>query len=306
MGLLVNQRTGQRVYLEVDQLVGRSKRCSLRIDDTCVSEPHATFRWDGEVWRIRDLGSTNGTFVDGKVLQVGDDRALSVGTTLGFGLPEGWLVESIDEPCIMAVATDGVSPTVLEGDGQLALPSLENALVAIGKADSGGWVAELEEGDEPVTDGSLIPVAGVTYRICMPRIPFRTTRVRVLQGQRLAELSLAFNVSLDGEQIELVVKGRSREVIIAPSDYFETMRVLAMIRQADMANGMPAPHCGWIHREDVCKKADIDTLTLNVHVYRFRQLFHGLGVSNYREVVERRAKSGHLRFGIGQTAESRA
>lgn len=47
-------------------LVGRSRKCGLRLDSVDVSGEHARFGVDaGKLW-IEDLGSTNGTFVDGE------------------------------------------------------------------------------------------------------------------------------------------------------------------------------------------------------------------------------------------------
>jgi transcriptional regulator with PAS, ATPase and Fis domain len=40
-------------------------RSEAGIDDARMSRQHAEARFDGKIWRIRDLGSRNGTFVDG-------------------------------------------------------------------------------------------------------------------------------------------------------------------------------------------------------------------------------------------------
>src|SRR5690606_22254096 len=50
---------GQRITL------GRSTACDLVIDDTTVSREHAAFVRRGDTWWIVDLGSTNGTTVNG-------------------------------------------------------------------------------------------------------------------------------------------------------------------------------------------------------------------------------------------------
>jgi FHA domain/GAF domain len=46
-------------------VVGRGADCDFRIDDESVSRRHAELWRDGEHWRVIDLGSKNGTFLDG-------------------------------------------------------------------------------------------------------------------------------------------------------------------------------------------------------------------------------------------------
>jgi transcriptional regulator with GAF, ATPase, and Fis domain len=52
-------------------LVGTSEVCDLRLKDPTVSRRHAAFEADGKGYRLADLHSTNGTFVDGvKIIEV--------------------------------------------------------------------------------------------------------------------------------------------------------------------------------------------------------------------------------------------
>jgi hypothetical protein len=45
--------------------IGRGIDCDLRLDHPSVSRGHAEIQGDGDRWRLRDLDSKNGTFVDG-------------------------------------------------------------------------------------------------------------------------------------------------------------------------------------------------------------------------------------------------
>jgi hypothetical protein len=45
--------------------VGRSPSCDCVLPEDCVSREHAELRRDGERWLLRDLGSSNGTRVNG-------------------------------------------------------------------------------------------------------------------------------------------------------------------------------------------------------------------------------------------------
>ncbi len=63
--------------------IGRSSECDLVVADQAVSSRHAAIRWDGERAVIVDLGSANGTFVNGKKLA--GYAALANGEQMGFG-----------------------------------------------------------------------------------------------------------------------------------------------------------------------------------------------------------------------------
>jgi pSer/pThr/pTyr-binding forkhead associated (FHA) protein len=47
-------------------LIGRSSACQLVLADDTVSRRHAELRADDGRWLLRDLGSCNGTFVNGR------------------------------------------------------------------------------------------------------------------------------------------------------------------------------------------------------------------------------------------------
>ena len=56
----------KRVELKPGRLViGRGSEADLTIDDSGASRKHAVVEWDGSRARVRDLGSTNGTQLDG-------------------------------------------------------------------------------------------------------------------------------------------------------------------------------------------------------------------------------------------------
>lgn len=45
--------------------VGRSPESAVFLDDVTVSRRHATFSREGDHWLVRDVGSLNGTYVNG-------------------------------------------------------------------------------------------------------------------------------------------------------------------------------------------------------------------------------------------------
>ncbi len=49
--------------------IGRHEDNDLQIREDCVSRNHSEIKFDGKSWWVRDLGSTNGTFLDGVRIQ---------------------------------------------------------------------------------------------------------------------------------------------------------------------------------------------------------------------------------------------
>jgi pSer/pThr/pTyr-binding forkhead associated (FHA) protein len=70
------------VLAEGDTLVGRGSDCDIFLGDVTVSRHHARFGVDGDSLRVRDLGSTNGTYVNGSWV---DGFALSAGDEIIIG-----------------------------------------------------------------------------------------------------------------------------------------------------------------------------------------------------------------------------
>ena len=52
--------------------LGRGPGVDLAFDDAAMSREHAVFEFSDGGYRIRDLGSMNGTLVNGEAIQVGD------------------------------------------------------------------------------------------------------------------------------------------------------------------------------------------------------------------------------------------
>ena len=74
---------GRKYNLEAPTLVvGRSSKSDIQIDQESVSRAHSKIVNSGRVIRIRDLGSTNGTYVNDELI---DERALEDGDFIKIG-----------------------------------------------------------------------------------------------------------------------------------------------------------------------------------------------------------------------------
>ena len=62
--------------------VGREPDADLTIDDAFTSSQHARIVWEGGTWAVHDLGSTNGTQVNGEGVSISE---MAHGDTITFG-----------------------------------------------------------------------------------------------------------------------------------------------------------------------------------------------------------------------------
>ena len=85
LGILSPMGGGDPVPLRKDEMsVGRRASCDIRLDFENVSGKHCTLRLLNGIWHVRDLGSTNGTTVNGQRLDRDRDRAVLPDDELGI------------------------------------------------------------------------------------------------------------------------------------------------------------------------------------------------------------------------------
>ena len=86
-----------RSLSDQELVIGRSSECDLTINDRYMSRRHARLFMDGDAWWIEDLGSRNGTVVNGRpvtersVVALGDEIVLS-GSSLRLEDSENTLI----------------------------------------------------------------------------------------------------------------------------------------------------------------------------------------------------------------------
>ena len=100
---------GQETEIPEDGiLIGRDDEADLILDDGQVSSRHAELRCAGDVWRLTDLNSSNGTLVNGAPIQA---VRLAAGDTITMG----------DIVCIFQLDGEAAAEVVEASDDDLAL-----------------------------------------------------------------------------------------------------------------------------------------------------------------------------------------
>ena len=87
--------TGQRIVLRLGKnVVGRLPGIEILLDDPQVSRRHAEITWDGARCTVMDVGSHNGTFVNGARLIPNAPAPLRPGDRVSFGTASVWTVRA--------------------------------------------------------------------------------------------------------------------------------------------------------------------------------------------------------------------
>ena len=95
VALLTRLGDGRTHEISSHTRIGRAPDATLRLDTHIVSTEHASIRWNGDQWELRDLGSTNGTLLDGVRVDPGEPMRIDVGSRIEFGDEgETWTVAS--------------------------------------------------------------------------------------------------------------------------------------------------------------------------------------------------------------------
>jgi pSer/pThr/pTyr-binding forkhead associated (FHA) protein len=120
---------GAAFILEGDQLnIGRDSTNEISINDAEISRRHARLTFQGGKYVLEDLGSTNGTFVNGQ--RLAGPRVLKAGEVVSFG-------EQI--VLVFEVTTNDPGATVLSPRAA-AIPSISRPLTPPPPADYIGSV----------------------------------------------------------------------------------------------------------------------------------------------------------------------
>jgi hypothetical protein len=302
MGSIRDRSSGKVQLLELpEHWVGRAPTSALCLPHRYVSAQHAAIRWSGRQWELRDLGSRNGTFLNGNRLKPGEECPLRVGSRMAFGklLDEEWELVDDSAPRVMAIPIDGGKPVLLDGD-LLALPSNDDPRVTIYRDAKGAWVLEQpNESISPITNLQTVQVDGRLWRFCCSE-NIRTTSLAIAPEEiEVRNLRLSFSVSRDEEHVQVRMICGALSVDMAARSHNYLLLTLARRRVEDATEGATETASGWIYQDDLAHDPTMAPPQLNIDVFRIRKQFAAAGVIDAANIVERRPRTRQLRIGTG-------
>lgn len=298
MAILRRSDGGEPTALAAQCLVGRSPSCTLRIDAARASREHARIQFSDAGWTVRDLGSSNGTFVNGERLSPGGTRAIARGDRVGFGDADAWWeLADASPPAAMARRLDDEGMIAAEG-GVLALPSPDAPLASV-LEEAGAWVVEIDGASRPARDGEVVSLAGRAFMLHLPVTAASTADAAPIAFRRgFSNVELRFRVSSDEEQVEVTVDAPGGPRVLPPRAHHYTWLTIARARLRDRAKEeLVEAQRGWVLLDDLMRSLRLDETHLNVEIHRIRQGIAAIGVPDGANVIERRRGVRQLRLG---------
>ena len=111
--VIYGEDLGRRIALGHDPVViGRSSRCEVQLDQESVSRNHCRISHNGRGYLIRDLGSTNGTYVNDELvdsMDLRDGDQLKIGRTILKFIVGGNIEGQYHEEIYRLMTVDGLT-----------------------------------------------------------------------------------------------------------------------------------------------------------------------------------------------------
>jgi len=111
--VIYGEDLGRRVPLGTEPTVlGRSSKCDVQVDQESVSRNHCRVSFNGKTYSMRDLGSTNGTYVNDELIDainLRDGDQIKVGRTIMKFITGGNIEAQYHEEIYRLMTVDGLT-----------------------------------------------------------------------------------------------------------------------------------------------------------------------------------------------------
>ncbi|MEM9452586.1 MAG: FHA domain-containing protein [Myxococcota bacterium] len=304
MAIVEHTRSGTQFPLAVRTLIGRSQSCHIRLSSLHASSVHAELVWDGLRWFVHDLGSRNGTQVDGQRLSPERPVALAAGSEVMLGSEEErFVLLDGSIPSLVATADDG---TILSAvDGRLHLPATDPSELRIFERAGGHWQLETTDEHRPLIHQERLQVGEMGWCIHLPGAS-KTTEPHNDTPMRVDAIALGFRVSRNDKYMEIQVMHGTQSVRLKSRAHDMFLLTLARARLADQQRSDldPAEH-GWVDRRELIRSLQADRGLINLWIHRARRDFANIGVIDAIRIIERREVAEQVRLGISSVVVKR-
>lgn len=300
MATLVHPILPRRFTLGPRTLVGRANHCTFQLKNRLVSGEHALLTWGDDGWRLRDLGSRNGTFVDGQPVRPGERVKLTAGCELTFA-DERWHLADEGPPSATA-RLEGAAEPRRATDDLLFLPDEEDPRVMIfADRKTGDWIAEIGDEQQVVRDQEELLVGERVWHLGLPPV---TPSGHMASTLGMDELTLSLSTldrlrfvkQRDGSMAELTIWYRHKPIPVPVRSHHALLAALAGATLDD--EGLPRPERGWRTIEALCDELAVDAAQLNTQIFRARRQFASMGVGGAARLIERRPQNRTIRLGV--------
>ncbi len=295
MGLMRIEASGAHVTLTARHTLGRSPACASVVPDPRVSSEHAVLAWRGDHWTLRDLGSRNGTWLEGQPVPAGVEVPVRQGMRLVLGDDAGFVLDHDGAPVATARAIDAEVVVVSSGD-VLLLPDDLAPLAAVFQTADGAWVLE-DDSPRPVADLDLVLIGGARWRLYLPTVIAPTVATQ-------PPIALTFDVSPDEEHVTVHVAHGGRTTTLPPRSHHYLLLTLARLRTSEVH--LPPSERGWVTRHALARALRCDPATVNVQLHRLRQDLGRHEIVGATSLLESRARTGQVRIGAEHLAVRRS
>lgn len=295
-GMAMLQSANSDVLIPCRAVVGRSTLADVSLASRRASSEHASLGWSGGRWTVRDLGSSNGTTVNGRPLLTRDRVTLSAGARLCFGGDEEtWtLVDtSPPEPCAVLLGPQ----VYVWGQQALLLISRKGEREEEPEASvylhGDAWQLDDGQNIRTVECGDIVRLQSGYWRLLVPEVSGAAEALTAGRELDLAHIQLTFCMNL-GQLMSLTISQAGHEVRLPGRAHLQTLWELAKVRSA-----RPGLENGWISAYELAAKLKCSPEKVNVDIHRLRRLFQESGVHQAARIVER-DEMKRVRIGVSQ------
>jgi FHA domain len=277
-------------------LLGRSTLAELRLDSRRGSNEHASLGWYSGRWILRDLGSSNGTKVNGKSLFPGDRTPIEPGSRLQFG-DEGevWTMVDCDAPDPCAILL-GPQQMVWGAQTLLVLPATDAPEASV-FADAEVWRFDTGVDVRTIECGDIVTLPSGYWRVLVPELAGCPQARTAGPELGVAEISLVF--SAVAGQVSVTIQQGATRVSLPSRACLNTLIALSRLRMRDR---VPEPARGWVSVFDLADMLHSGPEKVNVDIHRLRKLFQDAGVRNAQRIIERDGAK-KVRIGVSRLVE---